>query len=190
MGPLFSSLIISFGSADVIDRSTHYFIDNVYEFGGARYVGIFPTTLIALLFTYIYDKKTLESYGAKCLLFAVTFYNIFNSVPLLGRSLNALFLLGVILGIPYIVSRKQRSVFRAVMCVVAAGLMYTTVRNYNLGTDTNGGTYNLAMVSKWDIADYGTTSLLTNFNSKERPTVQLPGVSGEDAEKIAFLSQF
>ena len=57
-----------------------------------------------------------------------------------------------------------------------------------LGSDTNGGTYNLAMVSKWDIADYGTTSLLTNFNSKERPTVQLPGVSGEDAEKIAFLS--
>lgn len=138
MGPLFSSLIISFGSADEIDRSTHYFIDNVYEFGGARYVGILPTTLIALLFTYLYDKKMLESYGAKCLLFAVTFYNIFNSVPLLGRSLNALFLLGVILGIPYIVSRKQRSVFRAVMCVVAAGLMYTTVRNYNLGTDTNG----------------------------------------------------
>ena len=57
-----------------------------------------------------------------------------------------------------------------------------------LGSDTTGGTYNLAMVSKWDVADYGTPNLLTNINSKERPTVQLPGVSGEDAEKIAFLS--
>ena len=57
-----------------------------------------------------------------------------------------------------------------------------------LGTDTTGGTYNLAMVNKWDVADYGTPNLLTNINSKERPTVQLPGVSGEDAEKIAFLS--
>ena len=138
MGPLFSGLVISFGSTDEIERSTHYFIDNVYEFGGAQYVGILPTTLIALLFTYLYDKKMLQSYGSKCLLFAVTFYNLFNSVPLLGRSLNALFLLGVILGVPYIVSRQQRSIFRAVMCVVAAGLMYTTVRNYNLGTDTNG----------------------------------------------------
>ena len=57
-----------------------------------------------------------------------------------------------------------------------------------LGTDTTGGTYNLAMINKWDVADYGTPNLLTNLNSKERPTVQLPGVSGEDAEKIAFLS--
>lgn len=57
-----------------------------------------------------------------------------------------------------------------------------------LGTDTSGSTYNLAMINKWDVADYGTPNLLTNLNSKERPTVQLPGVSGEDAEKIAFLS--
>ena len=64
------------------------------------------------------------------------------------------------------------------------------VKNHDmlLGTDTNGVTYNLAMINKWDVADYGTPNLLTNLNSKERPTVQLPGVSGEDAEKIAFLS--
>ena len=64
------------------------------------------------------------------------------------------------------------------------------IKNHDmlLGTDTTGGTYNLAMVNKWDVADYGSSNLLTNINSKERPTVQLPGVSGEDAEKIAFLS--
>lgn len=64
------------------------------------------------------------------------------------------------------------------------------VKNHDmiLGTDTTGGTYNLAMVSKWDVADYGSNKLPFNINSKERPTVQLPGVSGEDAEKIAFLS--
>lgn len=48
-----------------------------------------------------------------------------------------------------------------------------TLKNHDLllGTATNGGTYNLAMVSKWDVADYGSKELPINLNgSKERPT--------------------
>ena len=42
-----------------------------------------------------------------------------------------------------------------------------TLTNHNalLGTSTNGAIYNLAMVSKWDKADFGSSSLQMNLNS-------------------------
>ena len=55
-----------------------------------------------------------------------------------------------------------------------------------LGISTEGNTYNLAMVSKWDVADFGTTHLPLNLNSSEVPTVQLFGQTGEQAKHIAF----
>lgn len=36
-----------------------------------------------------------------------------------------------------------------------------------LGTSVDGGTYNLAMVSKWDVADFGSNQLHANLNSKD-----------------------
>ena len=48
--------------------------------------------------------------------------------------------------------------------------------------------YNLAMINRWGIADYGSSEIQFNINSSVRPTIQLPGVSGEDAEQMAFLS--
>lgn len=50
-----------------------------------------------------------------------------------------------------------------------------------LGTDTNGSTYNLAMLSKWDKADFGSNKIEFNINSSERPTVN-------DTEKISYIS--
>lgn len=48
-----------------------------------------------------------------------------------------------------------------------------TLKNHDLllGTAINGTTYNLAMISKWDVADFGTNKLPINLNgSKARPT--------------------
>lgn len=48
-----------------------------------------------------------------------------------------------------------------------------TLKNHDLllGTAVNGTTYNLAMISKWDVADFGTNKLPINLNgSKVRPT--------------------
>lgn len=50
-----------------------------------------------------------------------------------------------------------------------------------LGTGTNGDTFNLAMLSKWNKADFGSNKVEFNINSSERPTVN-------DAEKIAYMS--
>lgn len=58
-----------------------------------------------------------------------------------------------------------------------------TLENYDvlLGKMTNGSAVNLAMVSKWDVADFGSTTLPFNMNgSKERPTYN-------DTEEVALL---
>ena len=60
-----------------------------------------------------------------------------------------------------------------------------------LGKTTSGGTVSIAMVSKWDVVDLGTTSLPINLNTPKgvRPTVQEAGQSGEEANEIAYLSE-
>lgn len=59
-----------------------------------------------------------------------------------------------------------------------------------LGTSINGDTYNLAMVNKWGVADYGSGNLPFNINvpAGERPTVQEKGMSGEQAHHLAYQS--
>ena len=59
-----------------------------------------------------------------------------------------------------------------------------------LGESSNGGTVNIAMVNKWNIVDLGTTTLPINLNTPKgvRPTVQEAGQSGEEANKIAYLT--
>ena len=50
-----------------------------------------------------------------------------------------------------------------------------------MGKGTDGTIYNLAMVSKWDKADFGSAAIVLNFNGKEeRPTYN-------DSEEIALL---
>ena len=59
-----------------------------------------------------------------------------------------------------------------------------------LGTDTKGETSSLLMINKWDVVDLGTTKLPINLNTPSgvRPTVQEAGQTGEEANKIAYLS--
>ena len=58
-----------------------------------------------------------------------------------------------------------------------------------VGMSLDGSTYNLIMLSKFDIVDVGTSSKKLNFNVPlgERPTVQEAGQTGEEAHKIAYL---
>ena len=49
------------------------------------------------------------------------------------------------------------------------GRKHIILKNHDsiLGTATDSSTYNLAMVSKWDVADLGSAQLHTNLNSKD-----------------------
>lgn len=57
-----------------------------------------------------------------------------------------------------------------------------------LAEDENGTQYNIAMLSRFGVVDMGAPQLPFNINASDRPTVQYPGQSGENANKIAYLS--
>jgi hypothetical protein len=56
------------------------------------------------------------------------------------------------------------------------------------GTLEDGDGAVLAQINEWGVTDLGSSKLPTTINSSERPKVQLPGQTGDTAEKIAFLS--
>ena len=53
------------------------------------------------------------------------------------------------------------------------GRNHIVLKNHDsiLGTATDGSTYNVAMVSKWDVADFGSAQLHLNLNSKDAATI-------------------
>lgn len=59
-----------------------------------------------------------------------------------------------------------------------------------MGAAVDGRQVNIAMVNRWDVVDLGTTALPINLNvpANVRPTVQEAGMSGENAHKVAYLS--
>ena len=59
-----------------------------------------------------------------------------------------------------------------------------------LGGNLEGGTSSLVQLNRWGIADFGSSSVPFNINTPKdvRPTVKEAGQSGEEAHKIAYLS--
>lgn len=59
-----------------------------------------------------------------------------------------------------------------------------------LGGNLKGGTSNLVQLNRLGVADFGSSSVPFNINTPKdvRPTVQEAGQSGEEAHKIAYLS--
>ena len=75
------------------------------------------------------------------------------------------------------------------------GRNHIVLKNHDslLGTATDGTTYNVAMVSKWDVADFGTTHLHLNLNTSDAVTINdNKVVATEDVvdEKIAAIDGF
>lgn len=59
-----------------------------------------------------------------------------------------------------------------------------------LGGNLESGTSSLVQLNRWGVADFGSSSVPFNINTPKdvRPTVQEAGQSGEEAHKIAYLS--
>lgn len=59
-----------------------------------------------------------------------------------------------------------------------------------LGGNLKGGTSSLVQLNRWGVANFGSSSVPFNINTPKdvRPTVQEAGQSGEEAHKIAYLS--
>lgn len=58
-----------------------------------------------------------------------------------------------------------------------------------VGLLPNGTQVNICMVSRFGIVDMGSSAAPFNINSSDRPTVQLPGQSGEQAQHIAYYEE-
>ena len=56
-----------------------------------------------------------------------------------------------------------------------------------VGEAPGGHQYNLIMLNRFGVIDIGASDNKTNITSSERPTVQLPGESGDEAHGIAFV---
>lgn len=58
------------------------------------------------------------------------------------------------------------------------------------GGNLEGGTSSLVQLNRWGVADFGSSSVPFNINTPKdvRPTVQEAGQSGEEAHKIAYVS--
>lgn len=59
-----------------------------------------------------------------------------------------------------------------------------------LGGNLEGDTSSLVQLNRWGVADFGSSSVPFNINTPKdvRPTVQEAGQSGEEAHKIAYVS--
>lgn len=59
-----------------------------------------------------------------------------------------------------------------------------------LGEKVEGGSSSLVQLNRWGVADFGSASVPFNINTPKdvRPTVQEAGMSGENAHKVAYLS--
>lgn len=59
-----------------------------------------------------------------------------------------------------------------------------------LGGNLEGGTSSLVQLNRWGVADFGSSNVPFNINTPKdvRPTVREAGQSGEEAHKIAYLS--
>lgn len=59
-----------------------------------------------------------------------------------------------------------------------------------LGGNLEGSTSSLVQLNRWGVADFGSSNVPFNINTPKdvRPTVQEAGQSGEEAHKIAYLS--
>lgn len=59
-----------------------------------------------------------------------------------------------------------------------------------LGGNLEGGTSSLVQLNRWGVADFGSSSVPFNINTPKdvRPTVQEAGQLGEEAHKIAYVS--
>lgn len=59
-----------------------------------------------------------------------------------------------------------------------------------LGGNLEGGTSSLVQLNRWGVANFGSSSVPFNINTPKdvRPTVQEAGQSGEEAHKIAYVS--
>ena len=132
-GDYFSLFMISLGDFDEIARSTHYFIDDVYESKKIVFRAVSPLSFLACFFLYKSDDTELHSFPTLCFLAATVGYNLFSSVPLFDRSITTLLIIGAVAAIPRYYM-EGRNTERYLLLILVLFMIRETMKLYNNGS--------------------------------------------------------
>lgn len=126
--PLFYGFMITLGSGEEIARSTYYYINDVYETGSVSMSYLLPFTMVGFFLIYFSSKEEYSKFGTRLVAFSTITYNLFNSIPLLNRSLMIFIIMGMILCIPNAVNYKKKAKY--IMSIIGIMLIVTTINVY------------------------------------------------------------
>lgn len=102
-------LMIYLSPFEEVDRSTHYYIDSVYEININRLSFFLPINFFAIACFYFYEKEELNNYSSRILLMAVVIFNLLNAVPLINRSLLFFWIIVFSQGLPRSINMDIRA---------------------------------------------------------------------------------
>ncbi len=106
---ILNSFVLVLRGIESIERSTHYFINDVYESGQALYLRLLPTVFTTCSFIYFSKAEELKSFPLQCMFYATVAYCLFSPVPLFNRFLTLLFFFSFIGAMPVAVKRTSLS---------------------------------------------------------------------------------
>lgn len=128
MNNYFVRLMLLLGDIEEIERSTHYFVNDVYGSTTSTFTALLPLTALTFIFVMYSNKKEINSFFLKCIVTATIIINLFYSVPLMTRSMTTLLLLGISGSIPQAIGYNKKTIYSINIIVIL--LIYIAYRSY------------------------------------------------------------
>lgn len=114
-------LMSSLSAFDVLDRTTYYTTQNIYENADATIVSLGPLTILAFICVYFSSQEEFSSFTFKSFYVAAILKNFLGFLPLINRGLLFLFLISVACAIPKMLDTNKKCKW-AICCIVLANL--------------------------------------------------------------------
>lgn len=118
---LFTALMRTVSVFDVLDRTTHYTLENVYENANTTIVSLGPLTILSLICVYYSSEKEFKSFPFKSFYIGTILKNFFGFLPLINRGLLFLFLISISCAIPKALNTNPKCKF-AISFIVLVNL--------------------------------------------------------------------
>ncbi|MDO5482758.1 MAG: EpsG family protein [Bacteroidaceae bacterium] len=125
---IFSEFIIKLSVFDVLDRTTHYTTENIYEYNEVGIFNLLPLTLLVSLAVFYSKKEEIKTFHTKSMIFAAVMRNLFFTIPLINRGLFLFILVGITGFIPP--SIKHSKCYKVLFFMLMILFLYLAYRNY------------------------------------------------------------
>lgn len=127
----FSQFISLLSAFSVLDRTTYYTMEGVYDLNSQTFTSLFPYTLLGLITIWLYKKEELNTIASKSLIISIIWYNLFSSIPLFDRSIFFFVILGLTNGLPSLAVWGKGKIIYSVIILL---FLYLNIKHvYSLG---------------------------------------------------------